>query len=477
MLKILPAFAFLNDVLRYILNVDNVGKQPKITKFYLQGGRYSGKSYQVRGIFSVLLCCKLRIISYITRKTLIDCQKDFETLCDDLKLIYGESFFNANFLITQKPNFTIQYGKYNKIIFEALNDERNKLEKGGKLSARTWNGYNYILIFTDEANEINEKLYQQFRDTCRGLGARKIEFFASNPWNRGNWYIDKCIEHLPENVDLLGSKGYQFRLDKDSFYWRGNYRVNHFIKENNPEIIDGLESYKETDYNTWLIVSLGLCGSVSGQIYIQQLTKALPPTAEYAYVNNFNYMGVDYGFSRSKTCAIFGSMSMENGVDILDEWIHLNEEEKGVRKLSRDEQIDVIIQFAKKQIVRYRKKILAFVDNGYNDNEFYELWNSRLEKHGLTREWLEFFPAEKPDVNMRIDVVNVSLAYGMLRVNKLLTPNLYQALTYCHREKKITRSEDDNLKRSHEWTDEINAMEYMFSNNWDLFMYSNKKLL
>jgi hypothetical protein len=68
-----------------------------------------------------------------------------------------------------------------------------------------------------------------------------------------------------------------------------------------------------------LIVSLGLCGSVSGQLYIECLTKCMPATSEYAYQNDINYMGIDYGYSRSKCCAIFGSISLEHGIDILDE--------------------------------------------------------------------------------------------------------------------------------------------------------------
>jgi Cdc6-like AAA superfamily ATPase len=134
---ILPAFAFLNDLLRYCLNPNNKGKIPKINKFLLQGGRYSGKSFNVRDIFTTLLVSNIKVVMYINRKLLDDCYKDYQTLCDDMKIKFGEEFFANHFLLSQKPNFSISYGKYNKIIFEPLNEERHKQDKGGKLSART----------------------------------------------------------------------------------------------------------------------------------------------------------------------------------------------------------------------------------------------------------------------------------------------------------------------------------------------------
>ena len=71
------------------------------------------------------------------------------------------------------------------------------------------------------------------------------------------------------------------------------------------------------------------------------------------------------------------------------------------------------IAFYKRIFMKYGKPITIFVDNA-SLSDFYNIFNNRLEKFGLTRSQLEFFPAPKQqcEEQRRVEITKFLLSMG-----------------------------------------------------------------
>lgn len=359
---------------------------------------------------------------------------------------------------------------YNKIIFKALNAEKMDVNKGKGAGLPIWKDADNIIAFFEECTQIDEDLVNI---TIQGLRGNKntniIKIFCANPWSPLNWYVKKCNNLLKENLNELVANGYQKYVGVDSkgsnvVMVRNNIYTNEYLQE---DLKRELESYKNIDYNMWLICCIGMSGSLGELIYATNMNKMKPVDYEHINDNNGGWFqgGLDWGdgssIGASPTTAHFGKIHLVLGVDIVDEITIWNNQ--GV-KLETNEQIDKIIEFYKKCLLTYGKPFKVFVDNA-SLSDFYQMFNARLHLHGLDTSLIEFLPTPKVPIQMRIDVINVMISSGLYRVDKDKCKDLINALNNAHWVENKSPREGVVRVRNHDETHWINSgAEYILAN-------------
>lgn len=423
--------------------------------------RNSGKTHNVLYTLYLLLLLqtKTKIVLEFVRARSGDCEKELNSL---IQKIY-EISPNAKIKSNSKLGFF--YVNNNKFRFTILNEEKNKVDKnGGKIGLVNELDAEYFLVFYEEVSQLNKDLVENHRHGIRGnANTEYLFFYASNPWNKGLWFIEEFLRHLPEGKseeNELLDRGFNATYDAhtDTIYYRPRWTLNRHNLKNS--LIDDMERLKEINYNKWRIVSLGFSGNLTHSLYLASLEKA--NTKLEKHIEHTFRGGVDWGDGKSAkgspTTALILGISPDKGIDVYGELEWFNN--KGI-VLSTEE---IMIKIAKFYIQFYKnlpikKNMVIAVDNAAL-GDFFVLFQQVFNRLGYG-DAFEVVPASKPKNTWeRVEVVNFLLSTGTLRLNQDTSPRLWYYLENCYEVAKLNPTEDIKRERSHEFTHGIHALEY-----------------
>jgi phage terminase large subunit len=193
-------------LLREMLNTDK--------RFILHvGGSRSGKTFSI--LQYILIYClknKFKVIT-IARKTFpslrLGAYREFIEILKIYNLYKEENHNKTNNIYTINDN-TIQFISI---------DQSQKLR-----------GLKHDLVFIDEVNEVSkdesDQLFMRTNDRI---------IMAQNPSNALHWSLN-------------------YRENPECLYLHSTYKDNNFIPQS---IVNQIESYKETDWDQWLVFGLG----------------------------------------------------------------------------------------------------------------------------------------------------------------------------------------------------------------------------
>lgn len=430
----------------------------------LCGGRGGGKTQMILIANTYLLSQLDHVIFNVCRRKLSEVKKQkYEEIRNQLV-----EFNLDEKLVYTKGNSTFFDPKtYNKIRLDSINDEEVKPTEGGKLDLPIEGPFtNLISNFYEEASSFPFlELIQQHQISSRAKNNKyeKIYFYASNPYKRGQWYINLTEILLPSNEIELEKKGYQmgyfpdYQNGEGAIVIRTNYRINPHMRQSEINLI---EQIRDIDYERYKVVGLGMPGLISGAIYSQAFSLMKEVNLKAPMEGGELVGGYDHGWSFSDSSAVLTNINLYQGIDVLDGY-RRNNKEQG--EISTEKQIDEVIEFFKKAYYKYKKQIKVYIDNAHLP-DFYKMFNARLPNHDLTTYEIEFRAAKKQGedfgVPIRIQVVKYMLATGMLRVSKENCPYLINDLKYCTYEEKKSYKEGQEEERSHNFTHSLNALEY-----------------
>lgn len=471
--------AFIN-IWKYIfinyLQKNNI----KYHHFFLCGGRECGKTYTSEQICVAAFLIIPGLVIQMLRAT----DKDVK------KQKYSEIISALNAYNVDKEDYTYRAGELtflnkinnNMIILDSLNEEDNPAVEGGKINLPIQPKYiTKFINFYEEANQLNKILIDQHQISTRSANPnyQKINIYAWNPYRGNDWCTEIAESLLPPDEKVLSEVGFQYgefpeyASGAGAIVLRINYRQNPFISSDAKQLI---ESIKEIDYERYKVVGLGMSGNIFNSIYQHDLLKARECNPTIANKSGALYGGVDPGWTESDTACVLINASKYFGVDIIDEFGIMNKsrikpEDYVKGTVTTDEQIDKVIIFYKNAYIRYHKPIKVYIDNAsYPD--FYKLFNKRLILHNLDMNKIEFIPArksgDKQNIRFRTGTVRYMLSSKILGITKSITPYTYNDLYNCYTEEVKTMHEGTLMKRSHEWTHFLNALEYALC---DLYSY------
>ena len=446
-----------------------IKKQPITYKeFNYIGSRGSGKTFRAMDFAIKFFLMNQNNIIYVFREN----HSDLDNFKSELIPKLEELGFMVKNGIGGNYNAKLNVisNGYNKIIFKALNAEKMDVKKGKGAGLPVWKDADNIVAFFEETTQMDLDLVNI---TIQGLRGNKntniIKLFCANPWSPLNWYVQKCNKLLPENLNELLTNGFQKYVGKDSkgvnvVVLRNNIYTNEHLQE---DLKRELESYKEIDYNMWLVCCVGMSGMIGDLIYATNMNKM--KEVDYAMVKEDNggffQGGVDWGdgssIGASPTTIHFGKIHLVLGVDIIREKTIWNNQGQ---KLETTQQIDKVIEFYRDCYLEYQKPFKVYIDNA-SLSDFYQMFNARLHLFGLDYTMIEFLPTPKVPIQMRIDVINVMIASGLYRVDKNSCKDLINALNNAHWVENKSNREGKTRVRNHSETHWINSgAEYILAN-------------
>jgi len=451
---------------------------PTHTEFNYIGSRGSSKTYNILFFLACMFLSKKNNIIYICRETYSE--------LDGLKEELFPKLEEMGFPVTQGLNGSYSAGKntitngYNKIIFKALNAEKMKVSKGKGAGLPVWTKADNIIGFFEEANQMVKPLIDTFTGSFRGnYKTNKIEIYASNPWDKENWYVKKIIKVLPESLEVLDTIGYQKIIIDDKarktkiVYLRNNILTNEHLDSN---LRAKLEQHKEVDINYWRISARGISGVLGNMVYANAMNRMVPYNEEMISIANSTFQGgVDWGYGASSGASPssfhFLSLNAVSGIDVMEEGTLYNNNET---ILSTEQQIDRIILFFFGMYMKFKRPFKVFLDNQGNivGNTFYTMFNDRLSKVGLNASQIEFLPARKTPISERILLTNYLLSNGKLRISPKC-PKLIDALQNTYYIETRSATEGFKQGRNHDHTHWLNSgVEYSLGNFHNTFMQS-----
>ena len=466
-------------IVKYIWDYAN-GGTAKYHHYFLCGGRECGKTYTTEEILVAIFLQVCGVVIQELRAT----DKDVK------KQKYSETISMLNSFNVDREDYVFKAGeltfinKLNKnlIILDSLNEQDNPPAEGGKINLPIHPNYvKRFINFYEEANQLNKILIDQHQISTRSANPnyQKINIYAWNPYRGNDWCTEIVENLLPPNEKELSEVGFQYgefpnyANGAGAIVLRVNYRQNKFISPDAKQLI---ESIKEIDYERYKVVGLGMSGNIFNSIYQHDLLKARECRVDAPNKSGVLFGGVDPGWTESDTACVLINASKYFGVDVIDEFGIMNKsrikpEDYVKNSVTTDEQIDKVIIFFKNAYIRFRKPIRVYVDNAaYPD--FYKLFNKRLILHDLDMSKIEFIPArksgDKQNIRFRVEAVRYMLSSKILGITKSVTPYTYNDLYNCYTEEVKTMHEDTTMKRSHEWTHFLNALEYALC---DLYNY------
>lgn len=452
-LDFIECFGFYSDLVEFVAK-----KLPiPFNEINLLGGRSSGKTFATLDFLSSLVAIKQQNAIYVFRQNISDAKKIFSDYLNFLEQKGLLKFAKIN-----HSERTVIINGWT-VMFEALNETRNNINKGAKVGFRLWTQARYVFAFFEETSQLDFNLVKNSQQSLRGTkDTQVVSIFASNPWTSEHWYIENFNNHLAENEFSIQQKPYyEYSVVDKKLFLRSTYRANKFTSQ---QEIEQFEWWKDIDYSKYRVISLGLSGSVEGAIYARSLSVMHEPYGEYDnYAMQF-FGGMDWGdgtsSSSSDTACLFGSISKENGIEILDEMVYNN----NVNPLTSEQQIELVVRWFIKKQQEVNVKIVIYIDNAHL-RYFYETFNATFKRiafqYNMYGSELVFAPAIKHAIWDRVVLVNYMLASGKLRFSKNACPKLYKDLKNCYVVLPKTIKEDTKKERSHEHTHTINALEYL----------------
>ncbi len=453
MLKIVEGYQYLYDVIKIMLKRGVV----PFNELNLVGGRKSAKSVSIQATIGMIINLPIRCAHFAFRASEKAANELFNDIRETLKSF--EIPFKSN-----KIDKTIN-GKFGEIRVIGLNSLSKMTAQKAGLS-RVGN-VDYIIKYFEERFEFETKDYQALQETVRGMNPKTqmITINVCNPWAKSSPYIKYCASFQPWNQAILEKTGSQFGIYTETDPETGDTytRVFHYTnwriaKEvlSKSEIAE-LKNTRYIDRNRAVTTDLGLPGYEFGSIYAHLLSKISPPLLQAD--GQFYVAGMDWGWSQrdngGKTVCNFGTANLENGVDLLYEYVHDNAK----KPRDTDSVCQEIVRWYKDVVADYGRRVGLFaypritvrVDN--MNLSVIEILNKYSRIEGSNK-WLRFTRCMKYPIQDRIELTTALMGGLWLRIDSKNCANLLEEFEMSYYEEVETQ------KRVKKNDHSINAFEY-----------------
>lgn len=325
----MKAHSFWYEVYNKILNSIKL----KITLFKIFGGRQSGKTTSFF-LFLVMCylylpphtvgCVALRNSAKDVDKFMLDCME----MLDYMKVPYKHIATKKIIRINNQD-----------IRFYGSNSNKKTVDK--------WSGLprlnvKYLFVWMEEAFEFSPTDMSGISGTFRNANkdGQILFVYTMNPWSKTHWLVQDMLSKMMWNPKIMSDEngpGYQIGVFPVKTATGGttyeliqysNWRCN---RENvTPEAINGFKQMWSYAPRLAEVSDWGAPGYEEGRIYSHVLHKIGPARVR----NGQQYLiaGMDYGWGTSDragvTVAVFGSATLEDGVDMFGEYIQDNRQVK-----------------------------------------------------------------------------------------------------------------------------------------------------
>lgn len=432
------------------------GKVP-VDEFNIIGGRKSGKSVSVQAMIGMIINLPISCAHFAFRAS----EKAATELFNDIRATLKDFgiWFKCN-----KIDKTIT-GKFGEIRIIGLNSlSKMTAQRAGM--ARAGN-VQYIIKYFEERFEFETKDYQALQESVRGMNpnVQMITINVCNPWAKSSPYVKYCASFQPWNQRILEETGSQIGIYTETDPETGNTYTRLFHYTNwriaksvlSLSAIAELKNTKYIDRNRALTTDIGMPGYEFGSIYAHLTRKIGPPL--YQGEGQYFIAGMDWGWSQrddgGKTVCNFGTANLENGVDLLYEFVHDNSK----RPSDSETVCGQIVRWYKEVVADYGRKVglhaypkmMVRVDN--MNQAVIEILNRHSRIEG-TASWLRFCRCRKYPIQDRIELTTGLMGGLWLRIDQKNCSNLMDEFELSYYE------EIETQKRAKKNDHSINAFEY-----------------
>lgn len=399
------------------------GEKIPVDEVNLIGSRKSAKTTSLFILYLILACVAPNLFGWVNvrHRTL-----DRDDMYKDLKAI--AETYQVEFMPNEKDKELTING--NTCRFYGVDNNR-KTRGAKKAGIPHFTNVKYLFIFFEERFEFKEEEINAVKEAVRSVSddpnfhPQMIILNACNPWSKKNDYIKYCGKHMSWDINQLKTNGNQISIvdiplrdgmSKKALFQYTNWRVcREFLSES--EIKTIIDTWN-IDTRRASVVDYGLPGSEDGAIY----THLLNHLGESVYKEqDWLLAGGDYGWGRKetsgKTAFYFGGATIEDGIDIYNEYTQDNHTYiKSPTQVAKE-----VVEFYKYSMGMYMKRtnkiyvpeLAVRVDNMAIG--FIDILNNIARQNRL--EWLSFVKCKKHPIPDRIEITLSLLAGQKLRIN------------------------------------------------------------
>lgn len=434
-----------------------VNRQKIPNELNIVGGRFSGKSVAMMVLSALVSLTDLKLGLAWSRASVsasLDLFKDFCEVLEMFEIPYKK----------RTKDMTLIVGS-NQV--KILGFDSKTTAKAQKLGLPRYNNVDYVITVFEECFEFKKSQHQSLRESIRSSGKEPYGYMViniCNPWALGNWYIDYCVQNQAFDETILKTTGSQIgfykKIDPETgfeytaiFHYTNWRVVQEWLP---PHKIMEVKKYWDYDINRARVADYGLPGIETGAIYAGQMHKI--GESYYHLGDQYIIAGMDYGWSQQerggKTACVFGSATLEGGIDIYKEFVWDN----ALSPINPETLANHIVDFYEECMVEFVANSGAYMYPDVNvlvDNMnigITHILNRVAEARGL--EWLSFSLCKKFPIQDRVSIVLATMGAGMFRMKQGETNTLWKELEYAHYEEK------GEYKRAKENDHCLNAMEY-----------------
>lgn len=462
---------------------DKIAQNKRLTTiiYRLFGGRQSGKTTGVY-IF-IIMCCLLlapNTVGFVglraSKQNVVEMMIDFMEALDAMKVPYK--------YVANRRTITING---NKIRFYGGDSRKKQADK--------WSGLprlncKYVFIWMEEAFEFTATDMAGIDGTFRNTNnqGQIIKIQTMNPWSQSHWLVKEMLTKMMWNQAIMSDdngEGYQIGLfplktdSKEPTYELIQY-TNWRCNRNNvtKEAIQSFKAMWSYDPVRASVSDWGAAGYEEGRIYSHCLHKI--GQARVRTGQQYLIAGLDYGWGNSDragvTAAVFGSATLDDGIDLMGEYIQDN------RKYKKDVNATVleIINFYRVCMSEFIRRVGAHqpfplqvrVDNSAVG--VIQMLQNETIRQGLDK-WLSFTKCLKQPINDRIEITLWLMGTHKFR----LSPNM----KLLRAELESAYYEDVETQKRSDTNDHcLNAYEYaiepfLYKFNMPLSQHSSRTMM
>jgi len=240
----------------------------KARELIVYGGAGSGKSFAIADKIVFRSVHESGLKGLVIRKTLPSLRNTCISLIEERAEVAGIPYKLNKF------EMTATLGRNCTLLYLSCNDKAAV----DKIKSIT----DVDFIWIEEATDLRDDDYKIIKGRLRGAGGGYKQLIMSfNPVGKFSWIYKRFFENKTKSKKL-------------------HYTVmdNQYLVDNDPEYIEDLKSFKDTDPNYYDIYYLGKWGELEGIIFSNWKIEEAPETYDEIFY------GLDFGFSTSYTALI-----------------------------------------------------------------------------------------------------------------------------------------------------------------------------
>lgn len=466
-------FTYLNEIAYWLIDNNNFTH----AEYNLSGSRYSGKTYSVSEIVSILICLifkypRLNIAIYAFRKL----NKDINELT---KEIY-EALINIGLI--DQLHFNLKYP--NKQAYFSFKSTKSFIRVMGVyansndriplkgLSRSEIKNFDLAIEWEEEANEFTQAEFQAIT-FAQGQAKKKLKITTCNPDNIYQYHINYLNERMPFNYEIMKTKGEQIGHIEENGIFKLFHYTNWTINKHNltQDTINNLEELKELDpikAKSWYY---GVPSILTGAIFARYLDDVKTTLDFEPY---YLRAGLDIGMATSATghptaASLWFINNQKTKAFKIGEYFHTNANIPGIKPMQFKDSYQLandIISFYIKESYNYpiliQKRLIVNVDYGNGGQAFIDILNQELKKKQI--QWLSFNAVKKENyfLNDRIDFTTAGLIKKILGFNWSKCPHTKKQYSLIQ---WLPRSKIDNSNNKPQMLD-------LYDDTWDSDMYA-----